>query len=205
MRQGPDTSVLSLAQGASGCINRRMSDPYAPMQEFTRPARGGHTLGQVIWVFAICEALIIFGPLLMVGLIPNKAMVEAFFQGTTPMSVLAQFASFGISAIGMVLVIKRVHGRGFWSLVGVSPATAVVDAWLCAKAVALVLLVQVVLPPWVNVAELAYIAPLPVWLIGLPFAVVVIVIQAGTEELLFRGYLQQQLGAISKSRWVWLV
>lgn len=181
-----------------------MSDPYAPMQEFTRPAQGNGTLAQVIWVFLICEALIMFAPALIVGLIPNRAWVDAFFDGTTAISVLAQFASFGIAAIGIVLVVRQSHDRGFWSMVGTSPATAAVDTWLCAKAVALALLAHALLPPWINTADLAEVKSLPVWLIGLPFAALVILIQAGTEELLFRGYLQQQLGALSKSKWVWM-
>lgn len=181
-----------------------MTDPYAAMQDFIRPAQGNGSFGRVAWTFLICEALIIYAPLLVVGLIPSEALIDTFFEGTTAPAVLAQFASFGISGIAIVLLIRHQYNRGFWSLIGPSPAAAVADLWVCAKAVAVILLIQVVLPPWINLAEVAEVKPLPIWLLGLPFAAIAIVIQAGTEELLFRGFLQQQLGALSRNKWVWM-
>ena len=43
------------------------------------------------------------------------------------------------------------------------------------------------------------------WLGWLPFALVGLFIQTATEELIFRGYLQQHLAARFRSRWVWMV
>ena len=45
---------------------------------------------------------------------------------------------------------------------------------------------------------------LTVWLALLPFAVLAILIQVTTEEIVFRGYLQQQFACLSSSRWVWM-
>jgi membrane protease YdiL (CAAX protease family) len=39
----------------------------------------------------------------------------------------------------------------------------------------------------------------------LPFALLGLLIQTGTEELIFRGYLQQQLAARFRQRWVWML
>ncbi len=44
-----------------------------------------------------------------------------------------------------------------------------------------------------------------VWLAFLPLALIGLLIQTGAEELVFRGYMQQQLAARFASRWVWMV
>ncbi len=46
---------------------------------------------------------------------------------------------------------------------------------------------------------------LATWLYWLPLGVAVVIAQTGAEEVLFRGYLQSQLGARSASPLVWLV
>ena len=46
--------------------------------------------------------------------------------------------------------------------------------------------------------------PLPRWALLIPVTVIVLLIQTGTEELVFRGYLQQQLACLSPHRWVWM-
>ena len=181
-----------------------MTDPYAPMRKFARLAGPTAPLGRVVIVFLIGEALIIFGPLLLLLFLPSQSAVDAFFDGQTPLTVSAQFAAFAIAAFGITYTVRRAHGRGFWSMVGPSPTQAVTDMWRCARAVFLVLLVQTLLPPWINLADLAEVKPLLIWAAWLPIAVIVIIIQAGTEELLFRGYLQQQFAALSSNKWVWM-
>jgi membrane protease YdiL (CAAX protease family) len=47
--------------------------------------------------------------------------------------------------------------------------------------------------------------PFTEWLKWLPLALLLIFLQTGAEELLFRGYLQSQLAARFKSTWVWLL
>lgn len=181
-----------------------MNDPYAPMNTFADPARDGSSFGRIVLTFVICEALIMFGPLIAIVFLPSQAAVDHYFDGMTPLTVLAQFASFGFAAIGITLTVRQIHGRGFWSMVGPHPAQAVANMWICAKLVALVTLVQVTLPPWINLAQLDEVKPLLSWAIWLPAAVIVIIIQAGTEELLFRGYLQQQFAAFSRNKWIWM-
>lgn len=47
--------------------------------------------------------------------------------------------------------------------------------------------------------------PFDQWLSWLPIALVAILLQTGSEELLFRGYLQSQLAARFRATWVWLL
>ena len=39
----------------------------------------------------------------------------------------------------------------------------------------------------------------------LPIALLAVLVQSSAEEIIFRGYLQQQLGARFRSPWVWMV
>lgn len=47
--------------------------------------------------------------------------------------------------------------------------------------------------------------PWDVWLRWLPYALPLIFLQITAEEVLFRGYLQQQLAARFRARWVWML
>jgi membrane protease YdiL (CAAX protease family) len=47
--------------------------------------------------------------------------------------------------------------------------------------------------------------PWETWLHWLPYALPLIFLQIAAEEVLFRGYLQQQLAARFATRWVWMV
>ncbi|MGR3515307.1 MAG: lysostaphin resistance A-like protein [Paracoccaceae bacterium] len=46
--------------------------------------------------------------------------------------------------------------------------------------------------------------PFAEWLTWLPLALLAILLQTGSEEVLFRGYLQSQLAARFQATWVWL-
>jgi membrane protease YdiL (CAAX protease family) len=131
-------------------------------------------------------------------------MKDAFYEGTTPFGTLAQFASFGIAAAGFLVLLRMLHGRGFWSLIG--PAQA---AWRDFVAVGAMvgfwLLVIELLPPRINYAEVSEMRDIGLWLSLIPVALVVLLIQVGTEEIFFRGYLQQQFACLSRSKWVWMV
>ena len=52
---------------------------------------------------------------------------------------------------------------------------------------------------------LAQNMPFDQWLGWLPVALVAILLQTGSEEVLFRGYLQSQLAARFRATWVWLI
>lgn len=47
--------------------------------------------------------------------------------------------------------------------------------------------------------------PFQQWLSWLPVALIAILLQTGSEEVLFRGYLQSQLAARFSATWVWLL
>ncbi|MEO0390323.1 MAG: type II CAAX endopeptidase family protein [Pseudomonadota bacterium] len=123
----------------------------------------------------------------------------------TPGGMMALLISFGcltLAVIGCVLVL---HGRGLWSLIG--PGRLWWRGFVLALGAAAVLnIALVILPPWSAYGgELQRGLHVPSWLMLLPVSLLAVFIQTSAEELLFRGYLQQQLAARFASPWVWMV
>jgi membrane protease YdiL (CAAX protease family) len=65
-------------------------------------------------------------------------------------------------------------------------------------------LAVMILPPWGLGAPLVPNVPFMRWLLVLPFALSAVLVQVGAEELLFRGYLQQQLAARFRYPVIWM-
>lgn len=181
-----------------------MSDRYAAHARFIHPARAASELWRVLLMILAFEAVFALSPAIVVAFLPSDSAVAAFNDGTGAFGTLAQFFSFGISGIGLVILLGLIHGRGFWTLVGPSEE-ARQDLIRVAWAVGLWLLALELLPPWINTADLAEVRDFGTWLILVPVALAALLVQVGTEELFFRGYLQQQFACISDRRWVWMV
>lgn len=181
-----------------------MPDPYAAHALFIHPARHACQLWRVLLVIAGFEVVFALSPVMFAAVLPTRGLKEAFFEGTTAFGTLAQFGAFGISALGLLILVRLLHGRGFWSLIGPAKA-ARRDVIRVFAFVALWLFALEILPPYLQFEDLAYIRDLAVWLGLIPLAVAVLLIQVGTEEIFFRGYLQQQFACLSGRRWVWMV
>lgn len=180
-----------------------MADPYAPHQDFIRPAWSAPEVWRVMVMLVAFEFVFMLSPIVFTSFLSTDAAVDAFYEGTTAFGTLSQFSSFGIAALGLLILLRLLHGRGFWTLVG--PAEdAKRDLLRVTWGVAMILLVLELLPPWINLADLAEVRDFDTWVILIPFTLVALLIQVGTEEMFFRGYLQQQLACLSRSRWAWM-
>lgn len=120
----------------------------------------------------------------------------------SPAVMLLLMGSFAGLALGTLLAARLLHGRGPSSLLG--PARRAGRDFVLGLAVV----------GGVQAAALALAAPamdlqpqLPptLWLVWLGPALAVILLQTGAEEVLFRGYLQQQLAARFSSALVWML
>jgi membrane protease YdiL (CAAX protease family) len=110
-------------------------------------------------------------------------------------------------ALALGIVLRLVHKRGLFSIIG--PWPAFTRQFLSTARVLLVLYVvfyfaDMVLP---QSDGLEYLPKLSLrdWLLLLPLTLPALLIQTGTEELVFRGYLQSQLAARFSQTWVWLL
>lgn len=158
---------------------------------------------RVLIVVFLVDLLFEMSPAIFVLFLPSKA-ADAFYEGTSAFGTLAQFYSFGFAALGLVGLLHLLHRRGFWSLIGDRTA-AWADLKRVAWGVGLVLLAIELLPPWGRLDDFAEVRNITSWTLLLPLALLALLVQVGTEEIFFRGYLQQQLACLSSSRMVWMV
>jgi uncharacterized protein len=185
-----------------------MGEPgrYGAHARFVDPARASDSprlllIGILLVELAYLASVYLMDPLLL--LIPLASPAEVT-RGHTPRGLLIQLASFVVLGLAVLLVSRRLHGRGFVSLIG--PPGRMARQLLRVTLVlgGVVLLVEFV-PPDPDLWTYAERRPWPEWLALLPLALAALLIQTGAEELFYRGYVQQQLAARFAQPWVWLV
>lgn len=126
------------------------------------------------------------------------AQVQA---GGTPLATLLMLTTFVGMALGAIFAAFW-HWRGFLSLIG--PVRRTARHFLAALAIAVLILAAASLAMLAQ-HDLTPNLALPIWLSFLPLALLAILVQTGAEELLFRGYLQQQLAARFSSPLIWMI
>lgn len=136
-----------------------------------------------------------------IGPSPIERGLSEIGGGRTPFATLVILATF-LGMVGGVLVAGLVvHKRGLATMMG-PPELLWRHGRLAALIAAGVLLLSGFLAPSLNPeANLGFSA----WLSVLPAALLLILIQTGAEEILFRGYIQQQLAARFSSPVIWMV
>lgn len=180
----------------------RDKHPYAAHDGFARPASASPALSLVLACVLAFELSFYAIPSILPLLGLSPAAQEAFHLGATPGWMFASTAAFAFPAICLVLAMRRLHKRGLLSLIGpVGPAAA--QFWRALKPMA-VFLVGFNLFVGVDMTFVAEVRPLTGWLMMLPFALLAVMIQTSTEELFYRGYLQQQMAAVSRHPVVWM-
>ena len=180
-----------------------MSDPYAAHRAFIRPAMQASEMWRVLAMIVAFEFVFMLSAPVFAMMLPTQAAKADFYEGVSAFGTLTQFASFGVAGIGFLILLRLLHGRGLQSLIG-PPEAAKRDLMRVVWAVAIWLLVLELMPPWINTAELAEVRDFGTWVVLVPVALVALFIQVGTEEIFFRGYLQQQFACLSNSRWTWM-
>ena len=178
------------------------SDPYHAHAAFVRPAARHTEVWRILLMIMGFEAAFWLTPNLLVLLLPSE-LCNAYVEGTSTSATLLQFASLGIVAALFVALLRRVHERGFWSLIGRADI-ALPDLLQTTLQVGTVLLFIGILPTGGGGEDTPEMRPFLTWLMLLPLSLLVILIQVTTEELYFRGYLQQQLACRSNRPLLWM-
>ncbi len=176
---------------------------------FTAPAQRRPELWRLVLGCAVIAACY-FGWIAALGgalwLTAGPERIEAGLRGigtgNHPWAVIALLATFIGPWIGVWAAVRLLHDRGLGSVIGRGPV--VLRDFTAGLAVtALAALAGLALLPAAPPLEPA--TPVPVWLAFLPLALIGLMIQTGAEEIVFRGYLQQQLAARFASPLVWMV
>lgn len=135
------------------------------------------------------------GPMEYFGTLQSLAFPDA------PLPTILLLATFGGLLLGPVVAAGTCHFRGPSTLLG--PRDELFRGFFTVLVVAV--------PLYVLVLTLGALAEPPrenlswaVWASWLPLAVPLIFVQIAAEELVFRGYLQQQLAARFAARWIWM-
>lgn len=131
------------------------------------------------------------------------AIINDAENGSSPLGLILLLFGFGSLGVGLAVSVQQVHKRRFLGLFG--PLDL---AWHQFKKVlfpvAGVTLLIAFLPASDQSRPLAANLPFGYWLALLPLSVAALAVQVTTEELLFRGYLQQHLSAFTKDPRIWI-
>jgi membrane protease YdiL (CAAX protease family) len=171
---------------------------YSAHQNFISPARPRSELWRTA-VGLILSALVYVFSLALTGLQPPA-------EGFSPSHTLLVLYSFFFMGFGPAVALIILHDRHPATLFGDFDALKR-HLWTAIKAMLLLKIAVMLLPPYSDApADNEVIANLAfgTWLSLLPFALIGLLIQTGAEEVLFRGYIQQQLAARFSSPILWM-
>lgn len=178
--------------------------PYTPHLNFIATAREKSELWRTIAGLILCVTIYVSG-MAIVG-----PTIMAFSTGmadvSPPTFTLAVLISFAFMALGPAVTVVLLHKRSPQSLFG-DQTQGLWDFWRAAKAVFLLQAVIILASAIGLQGENNVVANLSfgTWILFLPFSLLGLFIQTSAEEILFRGYLQQQLAARFSSPLIWMI
>ncbi|QLL41205.1 CPBP family intramembrane glutamic endopeptidase [Sulfitobacter pontiacus] len=183
---------------------------YAAHKAFVAPAIPSAALWRLILGFLAATAIYLLLNNLMFTTLFNlmgpraDGFYDSLLSGKTPMAMFLLLGSFGLMIVGVAVVTRVVHKRPVRGLIGPS-GLVVPQFWAVLKMLVLLGAVTYLLPPWNLGAPYVPNLALGTWLMLLPFSLLGVLVQVSAEEIVFRGYVQQQLAARFNSPLVWMV
>ena len=178
--------------------NPKFQEYYAPAMATNQIWR----LGFGIVVLAVFYFVFVF------ALFGSISYLDSSFDAmgldmNDPKSIIILLLSFFGMFFGVLLSVRLLHKRGLKSLLGQNVRTVTRNTIygfviVCVLAVIGMFVFSFIDPP-IRQMELM------VWLSWMIFAIPLLFVQILSEELIFRGYFQQQLAARFDSRWIWYV
>jgi uncharacterized protein len=159
-------------------------------------------LGVIFLVYVLWMGLMAGVIWAMTGGTGIEAALASIGTGSSPTALILLLLTFAGMALGAFVAVRWLHKRSVASLFG--PRRLVLRDFAVGFGIFTVLALPGIL--WfLFTLDLTRNAAWSVWLMFLPLAVIGLLIQTGAEEIVFRGYMQQQLAARFASRWVWMV
>lgn len=123
--------------------------------------------------------------------------------GSTPLAMFLLLISLGFLVPATGLAARMLHRRPLRSVLG--PLPLLWQQFVRVFAILVLLnLAVMILPPWDMGGDLTRNMSFGRWMALLPFSVLAVLVQVSAEEVLFRGYLQQQLAARFRSPLIWM-
>lgn len=125
-------------------------------------------------------------------------------QGNTPASLLVLLYSFGLVIIATFIAVRAVQNRSPLSVIG-PIGLAINQFWRVFRLLFVVGIALLMLPPYDMEEALVKNLDLGVWLKLLPLSLGAVLVQTASEEILFRGYIQQSLAARFSNPIIWMI
>ncbi|WP_050929198.1 CPBP family intramembrane glutamic endopeptidase [Aestuariivita boseongensis] len=181
---------------------------YIPHEILVGPARARSELWRVFAgcgvIFATAMLLSALASFVMWFILqPQGQEIGDPTMGQTPLSLLFLLGGFVFLTLGTAVAARLLHDRSLFSILG-PPRAVMRDFLRVFRGLVVLGVVVFLLPPYDIGAQLTPNLPFFSWLLLLPFSLLVLLIQTSAEEIVFRGYLQQQLAARFSSPLVWV-
>jgi membrane protease YdiL (CAAX protease family) len=181
---------------------------YTAHAEFVAPAVPRASLWRllaglllVVVVYALGIAAIFVVLIAVSGVDGANMWMGRMATAGTPTSTLLVLATFLGMGLGPMLAARWLHRRSIGSLFGPTKPLLrhfAIGAAVCGGVYVLTALIPSSIEPQVNLSP-------ALWASFLPLALVGVLVQTGAEEVVFRGYIQQQLAARFTSPLAWMV
>ena len=180
---------------------------YSGLARFVLPAQPRAEIWRSLAGLVLMAAIyggVVFGALglvwLLRGVVPFASVLAQMARAGSPMGVVMVLATFVPLALGVLAVTRWLHKRPVASLFGAGAARDFGRVFLPLLALSLCLAPLAAFDPHLGKAT-----PVSVVLAWLPIALPLLFIQIAAEELVFRGYLLQQIAARSAKPLWWMV
>ena len=171
----------------------------AALAQFAAPARARPALWRLVLGLMMVigtYAAVVIAAFSMAPVMPN----DLAWDGTTPLSMSLMMGTFAGAVIGVYLAVRLLHARSPATLFG--PRGRVIrDFGLALGVFAVAQGLNLCL--WAFVYDASPVHGLGYVLSWLPWAALIVLIQTGAEELVFRGYILQQLAARFRNPLIW--
>lgn len=174
-----------------------------PFDAFVAPARKKPAIWRIILGFIVILAAFILGNEAIIYGIARffpLTTVDDVFAAREPLTLAFLLATFAPICLGVWCAARWVHGRSLGSVIG--PRHIFLRDFATATAT-FVAVSTVMFVLWSFLHDTTPNLPLGIFLKWLPLMLVLLFLQTGAEELIFRGYLPQQLRARFQSPLIW--
>ncbi|MEL7259986.1 MAG: CPBP family intramembrane glutamic endopeptidase [Pseudomonadota bacterium] len=183
---------------------------YAAHDAFVAPARAKAQMWRIPFGIVLVAAFFLALSQMVFGTVLNLVGPELAAEiqsdgplGLTAGSVIFFLLQLGLLGVSAALVCVVLHGRGPMTLIG-APGLALRQFTSVSVVLIAVIAALWILPPYDFGGPLERNMALGRWLVLLPIGLVAVLIQVSAEEVLFRGYLQQQFAARFSSPFLWM-